>query len=914
MSDNRIASAIQKKYTSNITGEEAEEELYLEEEERYTPMSQRWGDTSTNSGKKQKHWKSQTHRPSSSAKSVDVLVSSVNDDAVEEEQHRLHDAILQDYSIYDLEQSTTTDYHHTIMDGERKWRNKKQIRTILIIATGIIVLLFCTEGVTFLVQKATNSNNHKNPTDEIPQSTTSYNNNNNETLSSSIHYYQVPLPPSDLDVTCSISNVETPEGYTACQLSCDPASCCLSNLQNCRWNNQPICDMYNSCMLLSAYTGTESNIILPLQPNNMMSSTNTTTNTITNATTSNSILPDAPSNIESLCSPSNRETRNGSIQCDEICRYAACCKSSCSTSPQCINYQICFTTHILDYIPIHASNNQNHSSTTDGNNNTVVKEEEEEEELDISVLCDDISNPKCIQKCQDRQCCFTSYNNCYTEYNTWCDDYAICKDLPLWEAVEQQFHTTTYNDTTNIHPTSEFQQKCSMYLSAFDLDDCQKLCQERSCCFTVDGCGTHTDTLCHESFECINLPNFEEFYNKAHGTQPIIYSSSSTPATTITIIGTEEQSTISTTTISTAGITVTGTTTNTTSSSTEQVDTSVKAAVYNVCSSSAIAINGTQDCEDVCKERSCCFIIADISKPSSCSDNPALKGWCEEYSACQILLRPQTATGTSGNNNNTSTYSSLTIEDTQQNTTTTTTNAESAAALSSAVQDVAAATTADTLNSACASDYVQLHGKHACQELCADRACCFTEGPLSCTEELHDWCLQFSACNILVNDHEQPKTTTTTTNTTNSNAAVTKACSPASLQDSKAECQELCDDRACCFAAGSFNCSEELRDWCHEYSACNALIELEEEQQASNATGINIFQVDEICDSSKMQDSTYASQCTNLCSTRSCCFEYKGSDYNCYELNLQWCDEFKSCWNLPKYRAVTPTPISFEGG
>jgi hypothetical protein len=165
-----------------------------------------------------------------------------------------------------------------------------------------------------------------------------------------------------------------------------------------------------------------------------------------------------------------------------------------------------------------------------------------------------------------------------------------------------------------------------------------------------------------------------------------------------------------------------------------------------------------------------------------------------------------------------------------------------------------------------------------------------------------------------MNDHEQQKTTTSSSSNSNSNAAVTKACSPAALHDSKAECQEFCDDRACCFASGSFNCSEELRDWCHEYSACNALIELEKEQQANNTTGINIFQVDEMCDSSKMQDSIYASQCTNLCSTRSCCFENKGSDYNCYELNSLWCDEFKSCWNLPQYQAGTSTPISYEGG
>jgi hypothetical protein len=335
-----------------------------------------------------------------------------------------------------------------------------------------------------------------------------------------------------------------------------------------------------------------------------------------------------------------------------------------------------------------------------------------------------------------------------------------------------------------------------------------------------------------------------------------------------------------------------------------------------------MAINGTQGCEDMCKERSCCFLSAEtsidksqasISEPS-CANNPALKGWCEEYSACHILLLPQTITGTSGNNNYhyTKTHSPLANEDIPQNTTT---SMDSVTALSSAVQDAAAATAADAVNSACASDYVQINGKHSCQELCADRACCFTEGPFSCQKELPGWCSQYSACNILTNDNQQQKTTTTTS--TSSNAAVTQACSPAALQLSKAECQDLCDDRACCFAAGSFNCREELRDWCHEYSACHALIELEVEQHLipNDLTSVNIFQVDEICDSSKMQqDSLYASQCTKLCFTRSCCFEANGSDYNCYTLNSQWCDEFQSCWNLPQYKDTSPTPISTDGG
>ena len=707
--------------------EEQEEELYLEEEERYTPLSSRW-------------------------------VTDNDGIPVEEE--------IPD--LADLERAT--EFH--VVD--RHYRSRERYKRI-VLACGILFVLSTVIGVSVAL-----SRNNK---------------------SSSVSYYQVPSPPPELDVVCDISSVETTDGHAACQRYCEPATCCFDRMQNCKLENQKVCEMYATCLLLTAYSGME------------VLEQDDASNNIYDA--EGFLLSEAPSNINAICSKESRATFDGNKQCDEICRAAACCETSCSSSPKCAQYFICFAVDVLDVIV---------SSST---SNTTPMAENTDNEIGIMELCEDIHNPGCIQECQERECCFrTTGYNCYNDSTTWCDDYAICVNLPIWQSLNQQFQTNLTSSST----ISDFKLKCSLYQSDNDLSECQKLCDERSCCFTVDGC--LDESICHESFECINLPNFEEVYNKAHGIKPIF-------------------------------------TTNATMTTTKTEDSSI-IALNAACSATNIDANGTNDCENLCKHRACCFVTDDNNQSRNCADNQDLKAWCDEYSACQILVL----------------YSNSNID-------TVTTESSSSTNIAITAPDnsaVTAAVAVNAVNEACSSDVIAVSGKSLCQELCDDRACCFVkELALNCQDELRDWCLEYSACNVLMH---------VAANTSAAANAVTSACSLDVLAESPTACQELCDDRACCFAHGKFNCADELHDWCLEYSACNGLTTWKNTNNSTSASAAP--EVENACDASKIQDSVLASECTKLCSARSCCFADTGND-NCYKLNSKWCDEYKACWNLPQY-------------
>jgi len=662
--------------------EEQEEELYLEEEERYTPLSDRW----------------------------------VTD----------NDGIPLEEEIPDLADLERATEFHVV---DRHYRSRERYKRIAL-ACGILFVLSTVIGVSVAL-----SRNNK---------------------STSVSYYQVPSPPPELDVFCDISSVETTDGHAACQRYCEPATCCFNRLQNCKLENQKVCEMYATCLLLTAYSGMEV-----LEQDDV-------SNNIYDA--EGFLLPEAPSNMNAICSKESRATFDGNKQCDELCRAAACCETSCSSSPKCAQYFICFAVDVLDVTV---------SSST---SNTTSMAENTDNEIGVMELCEDIHNPRCIQECQERACCFrTTGYNCYNDSTTWCDNYAICVNLPVWQSLNQQFET----DLSNSSTISDFKLKCSLYESDNELSECQKLCNERSCCFTLDGC--LDESICHVSFECINLPNFEEVYNKAHGIKPIFTSN-----VTMTTTKTENSSII---------------------------------ALNAACSSTNIDANGTNDCENLCKHRACCFVTDYNNKSRNCADNQDLKAWCDTNNV---------ATGSSS------------------------------------------------------SDAVAVRGKSLCQELCDDRACGFVkEFALNCADELRDWCLEYSACNIL---------TPVAADTSAAANAVTVACSLDVFADSPTACQELCAYRAYCFAHGTFNCADSLYDWCLEYSACNGLTAWKTNNPTSNNAAP---EVENACDASKMQDSVLLSECTKLCSARSCCFADIRND-NCYKFNSKWCDKYKACWNLPQ--------------
>lgn len=142
------------------------------------------------------------------------------------------------------------------------------------------------------------------------------------------------------------------------------------------------------------------------------------------------------------------------------------------------------------------------------------------------------------------------------------------------------------------------------------------------------------------------------------------------------------------------------------------------------------------------------------------------------------------------------------------------------------------------------------------------------------------------------------------------NDDISIVCSPSALEVNGTQaCEAKCQDRACCFVDGAFNCRQDLESWCLEFSACDNLAKINPKTEGQSSTESisegdggqedHHTPVQEACEPSKLQDPDLMSRCEDMCSTRRCCWE-QGHD-SCYDYDPHWCNEYKVCLNLPNY-------------
>mmetsp|Transcript_21129 Transcript_21129/g.30191 ORF Transcript_21129/g.30191 Transcript_21129/m.30191 type:complete len:790 (+) Transcript_21129:84-2453(+) len=243
-----------------------------------------------------------------------------------------------------------------------------------------------------------------------------------------------------------------------------------------------------------------------------------------------------------------------------------------------------------------------------------------------------------------------------------------------------------------------------------------------------------------------------------------------------------------------------------------------------------------------------------------------------------------------------------------------------------------------------------------CKKLCAARACCFATSGYMCYDDFKEWCDEYKICAtqpsepVLLTLAPSPivQSSQATSEPHVSDAPfdpssafvegaqemteIEKICSmDAIAANGTKACTDLCRQRACCFVDESeFNCVEERRDWCEEYSLCTILnmgaaantttpvVEdvtgngMENAGEIENTTTpvaegeINGGGTVEGACSFDFLATNGKIQCERMCDQAQCCFTL--DDTNCAASLEEWCLGFKPCLNLVLEAAPESVP------
>ena len=245
------------------------------------------------------------------------------------------------------------------------------------------------------------------------------------------------------------------------------------------------------------------------------------------------------------------------------------------------------------------------------------------------------------------------------------------------------------------------------------------------------------------------------------------------------------------------------TNTNIVASSGGRLNEQDKALLGSACSTENIqSLEGIRDCNAFCMHHLCCF------NGEGCGSYPF--GICDDYSACQVLVKDVVATPGDVTNN----FSGSVMRPTPS----TTANGHDFAYHDPdrIRSSIASACSFDPL----ANDDSWVSG---CHDLCADHLCCFgTPGTTSgCGNERGLMCNDYAGCSVLVHskdlNHEEiknkyvahgPEMWPGSSVVPDDIREVNAACNNNVLGDSalKSRCEAACSSRNCCFTNGLGNC------------------------------------------------------------------------------------------------------------
>lgn len=277
--------------------------------------------------------------------------------------------------------------------------------------------------------------------------------------------------------------------------------------------------------------------------------------------------------------------------------------------------------------------------------------------------------------------------------------------------------------------------------------------------------------------------------------------------------------------------------------------------VKDVCSRNSVATTeGRDQCESLCRARSCCFAQDD----RNCRvDN---KNWCDGYSICEVLIdeRPFTST----------------------------INYDESSGPKAMECHQSKITTSISLL--------------MCEESCMLAAC-------PCFGDLSDWNCGYKSTSDSINCKEWEYCRPLLANLVNDDAfgngslnngknneilqSISSACNKDNIKSSKGkeECFELCEDKMCCFGS----CRDNAE--CDLYANCWNLMDTSDGGTDSIDDGPKLRpppdDLEELCDPSTLDQDMRQTQCKEACSIGQCCM---GIGFSCQN-NIKYCLQFAAC-------------------
>mmetsp|Transcript_3999 Transcript_3999/g.5278 ORF Transcript_3999/g.5278 Transcript_3999/m.5278 type:complete len:764 (-) Transcript_3999:437-2728(-) len=592
----------------------------------------------------------------------------------------------------------------------------------------------------------------------------------------------VTVPPADLRINevCEWDSLASGEGFFACENACKPGSCCYEVIETCLITNPEICDDYAACGILHVQQFVS--------------------------------VPPAVSNIAEICAPESLDDKDGYNMCKNACDPGECCLEpieACrvENSDICSEYEVC---KILHGTPKSHPSSIESQIVTKCNTNALVG--------------DDSQAQECKDLCQPAACCFTSNkdDSCNTPDNeAWCSQYAACQLLD---------HIGDDGINNNKEAQDVVQSACSD-TSSKGLIACSNVCAPANCCF--DGSLDCTET---------GMDNLRCSHYEACG---ILYDHDKNPNTT--------------------------TKPNPVATESDQ-KSSLELAMHisNVCSNESIqTTEGSDDCLNLCEDNLCCF--ADDEEVNCLKDHGEK---CVVYAACdnivhgEYALKPEDTSSQTSNNipvENPKSYNEELTEKCQQAKITTLEGFNECLDLCKAhlccsttdkrencyndhpneCDDYApcAVLTAHSSSLSNAEDIVDgvcdvesiktREGLNECQSVCGEHLCCFSPiGTKSnCVDTLGEECSKYHSCIHLtlatggpVGIRKDEPNSISSLNESESEGFDYKipeqdslgfSCSEEHIAEAgETDCDNMCNERSCCFEEGVGNCKVTDKDFC----------------------------------------------------------------------------------------------------
>lgn len=696
----------------------------------------------------------------------------------------------------------------------------------------------------------------------VPTGTVDVTNTNSAATTTIINTSKQPQqlvpPPSNLHELCS--DWITESGRQKCQSECTKAACCslpASNSNSCWEGQAEECATYRAaCMALELHSVDESS--------GGSGSNGSGGGGVIGPKT---ILYAPPSNLSVLCSPTALATPGGFDNCANVCRPSRCC------FPDMFDCNLADDRYCADYEELCASvaeswrgsghavattsstSSSSTTSTSTSSSPTIANE--------VMKACNAANlNPPddCLEACKPGACCYvsTSYqpieqlfseyygiqNNPMESVSSCASSVGFCQQYGSCEHLNHMKDVAGWH-SDEVNYVVDVSTPCKVeHIAQFGALQCSNVCQPAHCCFSEEyGC----DDVELGHLDCEDYSDCQVLYPPKQ-------------------VSTKELLKLA-----------------------ERID--------DACSESSLkTIGGRSECHEVCKDHSCCF-----DQVGGCMDNPALN--CLAYAGCEPYYNVPSGGGQVS-----------TISNNDKNNVK---NSNNNAGGSDEEIDMEIDGFVTELEQICSEDNLKtINGIYNCHNRCQSHLCCFVsdedEGQYDCSLQRPTACSVYEPCKKLVQPIEGEEQVRPL-QPSDIEQIVFDACffgnDPLKITEEMVQkCHGVCAQRLCCFSDYLLqsSCRDTVGDdECQLYSLCEQLV-TDDGVEVGNAIDLqqNEFDVDHLCSSKVSEDPDLYDACKGLCTERrSCCFDKPG--YSCYDMEKEWCDEYKAC---------EKTDLKFSGG